>query len=80
VLHALRELAVPVYNDARSIERSVDKSMTTFLLRQHGIATLPTRVSEHDPRLAPSSLLRRTPAPERGQGIGAHRYRARIAA
>jgi tetrahydromethanopterin:alpha-L-glutamate ligase len=32
VLHALRELGVPVYNDARAIERSVDKSMTTLLL------------------------------------------------
>ena len=32
VLHALRELGVPVYNDARAIERSVDKSMTSLLL------------------------------------------------
>ena len=46
VLHALRELGVPVYNDARAIERSVDKSMTTFLLRRHGIPTLPTWVTE----------------------------------
>jgi tetrahydromethanopterin:alpha-L-glutamate ligase len=29
VLHALRELGVPVYNDASAIERSVDKSMTS---------------------------------------------------
>jgi tetrahydromethanopterin:alpha-L-glutamate ligase len=46
VLHALRELGVPVYNDARAIERSVDKAMTTFLLRRHGIPTLPTWVTE----------------------------------
>jgi tetrahydromethanopterin:alpha-L-glutamate ligase len=46
VLHALRELGVPVYNDARAIERSVDKAMTTFLLRRNGIATLPTWVTE----------------------------------
>ncbi len=32
VLHALREFGVPVYNDARAIERSVDKSMTSLLL------------------------------------------------
>lgn len=41
ILHALRELGVPVYNDARGIERSVDKAMTSFLLRQAGIATPP---------------------------------------
>jgi tetrahydromethanopterin:alpha-L-glutamate ligase len=46
VLHGLRELGVPVYNDARAIERSVDKAMTTFLLRRHGIPTLPTWVTE----------------------------------
>ena len=42
VLHALRELGVPVWNDARAIERCVDKSMTSFLLAQAGIATPPT--------------------------------------
>ena len=46
VLHALRELGVPVYNDARAIERSVDKAMTTFLLRRQGVPTLPTWVTE----------------------------------
>jgi RimK family alpha-L-glutamate ligase len=44
VLHALRELGVPVYNDARAIERSVDKGMTSFLLERHGIPTPPTWV------------------------------------
>ena len=48
VLHALREMGVPVYNDARAIERSVDKAMTTFLLRRHGIPTLPTWVTERE--------------------------------
>jgi tetrahydromethanopterin:alpha-L-glutamate ligase len=48
VLHALREVGVPVYNDARAIERSVDKAMTTFLLRRHGIPTLPTWVTERE--------------------------------
>ncbi|NEV63633.1 ATP-grasp domain-containing protein [Thiorhodococcus minor] len=44
LLHALRELGVLVYNDARAIERSVDKCMTSFLLRAAGIATPPTWV------------------------------------
>jgi tetrahydromethanopterin:alpha-L-glutamate ligase len=42
VLHALREFGVPVYNDARAIERSVDKSMTSFLLHRAGVPTPPT--------------------------------------
>jgi RimK family alpha-L-glutamate ligase len=42
VLHALRELGVPVHNDARSIERCVDKSMTSFMLHKAGIPTPPT--------------------------------------
>jgi RimK family alpha-L-glutamate ligase len=46
VLHALRECGVPVYNDARAIERSVDKGMTSLLLHQAGIATPPTWVCE----------------------------------
>jgi RimK family alpha-L-glutamate ligase len=46
VLHALRELGVPVYNDARAIERSVDKSMTSLLLRAAGIPTPPTWATE----------------------------------
>ncbi|CAD5372170.1 Alpha-aminoadipate--LysW ligase LysX [Rubrivivax sp. A210] len=46
VLHALRELGVPVYNDARAIERSVDKAMTSLLLRAGGIPSPVTWVSE----------------------------------
>ena len=46
VLHALRELGVPVYNDARAIERSVDKSMTSLLLHAARIATPPTWATE----------------------------------
>ena len=46
VLHALRELGVPVYNDARAIERSVDKAMTTLLLHAARIATPPTWATE----------------------------------
>jgi RimK family alpha-L-glutamate ligase len=39
VLHALRELDVTVWNDARAIERCVDKSMTSFLLARASIPT-----------------------------------------
>jgi tetrahydromethanopterin:alpha-L-glutamate ligase len=39
LLHALRELGLPVYNDARVIERCVDKSMTSFLLHRRNIPT-----------------------------------------
>src|SRR6185295_11783105 len=37
VLHALRELGVTVWDDARAIERCVDKSTTTFLLERAGL-------------------------------------------
>lgn len=61
VLHALQELGVPVYNDARSIERSVDKSMTSFLLKLRGIPTPPTWVSESEP-VARALVMRETAA------------------
>jgi RimK family alpha-L-glutamate ligase len=46
VLHALREFGVPVYNDARAIERSVDKSMSSLLLRAAGVPSPPTWTTE----------------------------------
>jgi len=61
VLHALRELGVPVYNDARAIERSVDKAMTSFLLKRAGIPTPATWVCESAAR-ARAVLLRETAA------------------
>jgi RimK family alpha-L-glutamate ligase len=42
ILHALARLAVPVWNSARAIERCVDKSTTTFLLKDAGLPTPPT--------------------------------------
>ncbi|MFC6491201.1 ATP-grasp domain-containing protein [Nitratireductor sp. GCM10026969] len=42
VLHALRKLSVPVWNSAQAIERCVDKSMTTFLVKNAGLPTPPT--------------------------------------
>lgn len=46
LLHALRESGVRVWNDARAIERCVDKSQTTFLLHKAGVPTPRTRVVE----------------------------------
>ncbi|CAL1238986.1 ATP-grasp domain-containing protein [Candidatus Methylocalor cossyra] len=51
VLHALQELGVPVYNDGRAVERTVDKAMTSFLLHRAGIPTPPTWVAR-DPAAA----------------------------
>jgi tetrahydromethanopterin:alpha-L-glutamate ligase len=44
VLHGLQRLGVPVYNDAGAIERSVDKAMTSLLLKHAGLATPMTWV------------------------------------
>ena len=46
ILHALRESGVRVWNDARAIERCVDKSAATFLFQKAGLPTPPTRVVE----------------------------------
>jgi RimK family alpha-L-glutamate ligase len=42
VLHALARLSVPIWNSAQAIERCVDKSMTTFLLKNAGLPTPST--------------------------------------
>ncbi|HKJ10306.1 MAG TPA: alpha-L-glutamate ligase, partial [Gammaproteobacteria bacterium] len=50
VLHALQEIGVPVYNDGRAIERSVDKALTTLTLARAGLpvpATWVTRDAMH---------------------------------
>ncbi len=44
ILHALKQLSIPVYNSGRAIERSVDKGMTSFLLHHAGLPTPPTWV------------------------------------
>ncbi len=46
ILHALRDSGVLVCNDARAIERCVDKSMTSFLLTRAGIRNPATWVTE----------------------------------
>jgi RimK family alpha-L-glutamate ligase len=48
ILHALRENGVLVWNDARAIERCVDKSMTSFLLARGGIPTPATWAVESE--------------------------------
>ena len=45
ILHALEALGVPVVNNVRAIERSVDKGMTSLLLSQRDIPTPITFVS-----------------------------------
>ena len=44
ILHALKACGIPVYNDGRAIERSVDKALTSFLLQHAGIPTPSTWV------------------------------------
>ena len=46
ILHMLKMLGVTVYNDAKAIERTVDKAMTSFLLHQAGINTPQTWACE----------------------------------
>lgn len=46
VLHELAARGVPVMNDGRAIERTVDKAMTTLLLARAGVPTPPTWVGE----------------------------------
>jgi len=57
ILHALRENGVPVINDARAIERCVDKSTTSFLLARSGIAT-PATWAVETPQAA-AAIVRR---------------------
>ena len=59
VLHALRELGVTVWNDARAIERCVDKSTTTFFLQRANIPTPRTfaRVGRAEAAAITSAVL-----------------------
>lgn len=57
ILHALREQGVLVWNDARAIERCVDKSATSFFLARAGLATPPTWTVETT--AAASAIVRR---------------------
>jgi RimK family alpha-L-glutamate ligase len=44
ILHALKIMNIPVYNDGHAIERSVDKGMTSFLFKNAGLPTPATWV------------------------------------
>lgn len=46
ILHALRESGVRVWNDARVIERCVDKSTATFFFQKAGLPVPCTRAAE----------------------------------
>lgn len=46
ILHWLKDDGVVVYNDGRAIERTVDKAMTSFLLKRAGIPTPKTWICE----------------------------------
>ena len=46
ILHALAQSGITVYNEPRAIERTVDKAMTTFLLKQANLPTPATWVFE----------------------------------
>ncbi len=46
ILHALRDSGVRVWNDARVIERCVDKSTATFLFKRCGLPVPMTQTSE----------------------------------
>lgn len=59
VLHALEAFGIPVYNNVRAIERSVDKSLTSFLLAQAGLPTPPTLITA-DPGEAHDWVMQQT--------------------
>ncbi|MGH8508545.1 MAG: ATP-grasp domain-containing protein [Gammaproteobacteria bacterium] len=64
LLHALRDLGIVVYNDGRAIERTVDKAMTSFLLKRAGVPTPDTWVLETESEaraLVESELARNIP-------------------
>ena len=58
-LHLLGEIGIPVYNSARAIEKSVDKAMTSLLLKRAGVPTPATWTTEN-PAEARQILLRET--------------------
>ena len=80
VLHALTKLGVVVWNDARAIERCVDKSMTSFLLARAGVPTPPTWTMESAGSRARPGRTRSAARPARaqapvrraGQGLAPH--------
>jgi RimK family alpha-L-glutamate ligase len=78
VLHALKILKIPVYNDGHAIERSVDKAMTSFMLHHAGLPTPATwvlrnrddalRIAEHELK-AGNMLITKPLFGSQGEGI-----------
>jgi RimK family alpha-L-glutamate ligase len=62
ILHALKALGAPVWNEATAIERCVDKSTTTFLLDRAGLPVPPTWTVEG------AAAAERVVAAETGEG------------
>jgi tetrahydromethanopterin:alpha-L-glutamate ligase len=82
ILHGLSFLGVPVYNDARSIERTVDKGMTSFLLHCAEIPTPPAWVcNDRDTAIAIAThelaqghqLVSKPLFGSQGEGVQRHR-------
>ncbi len=59
ILHSLYDTGTVVYNNGRSIERTVDKTMTSFLLNHHGLPTPDTWICESESQ-ARSIILEQT--------------------
>ena len=59
ILHSLSDSGTVVYNNGRAIERTVDKTMTTFLLNHHGLPTPDTWICESESQ-ARSTILEQT--------------------
>ena len=47
ILHILQDMGVTVFNTGRAIERTVDKSMTSYLLHKQGLSSPATFVVEN---------------------------------
>jgi len=50
VLHELKAFGIPVYNNGRAIEQSVDKGMTSLLFQRAGVPVPPTWVVSSEER------------------------------
>lgn len=74
ILHALRESGIRVWNDARAIERCVDKSTATFLLAKAGLPVPATVTVEGEATARQTLATRQLPAVAKplfgAQGVG----------
>jgi len=80
ILHALITMGITVYNDPRAIERTVDKAMTTLLLKMAGLPTPNTWVfesTEHAQQICEQEFSQNRTLVLKplfgSQGIGVHR-------